>query len=168
MGFQGLQSLPVKFDPKKDWGAVRGVLTSMQQNLADMMGILTTPRQPQSLLATAASFANIIKFIKTNGDRYELMVGPTANLKDGYLIDIGDTGYWVDYIGINGILRFYWVRAVNIVGSHSRVYSDWLGPTSATTLTIAAAVAPPAFPYVGDQPVLDNTTGFLVQNTARG
>lgn len=168
MPVQGLQSLPVKFDPKKDWGTVRMVLLSMQSNIADMQGVLTTPRRPQSITATAAAFANIIRFVKTNGDRYELMMGPTANLKDAYLVDIGDTGYFVDYIGKDAITRYYWVRSVNIIGSHTRVYSEYLGPVSATTLTVAGAVAPPAFPYVGDQPVQDQTTGFLTQNTARG
>lgn len=168
MPFQGIQSLPVKFDPKKDWNTVRAVLVSMQQNLADVMGVLSAPRAIQGLTVNAASFANIVQFIKTNGDRYEVMVSATANLKDGYLIDVGDTGHWVDYTGKDGILRFYWVRAVNLLGTHTRVYSNWVGPKSATTLTVAAATAPPAFPYVGDQPVTDQTTGFLVQNTARG
>lgn len=142
----------------------RRILGDIRQNQNAQVQAQVPPRVPVGLKVTAQAFSNLVQFVRTDGDYYEVLWSNTPDISKAVLVNIGSSQHWTDNVGQSGVKRFYWVRAVRALASRQAIRSPVTASVSATTLASGTGVTPPPNPTTADQQVLDYTTGKIVPN----
>jgi hypothetical protein len=141
-----------------DWITVRRRLVEMRNELNKLSGTNIQPRAVVNLSATAKAGGVIIQFTKTDGDSYVLYRNTVPQLNKSVMIDLGNTGIYVDDIGASGEKRYYW-----IIAKRGSIQSAVAGPVSATTLALDAEITPPTPPPAVDEPVTSLISGYPME-----
>ncbi len=149
----------VPLDPQ-----LRRVLVDLREQVIQLRQRQAIPDAPTNVKATAQAFANLVQWTRSSdADYYEVLHATTPALTDPHLqtTDVGNSALWQDKIGNSGIKKFYWVRARKRTGATSLE----VGPVTATTLTSATGVTPPAPPPASNILVTDQNTGRVIAYT---
>lgn len=142
----------------------RRFLQDMREQIVQLRQRQAIPDPVTNLHATAQAFQNLVQWTRSSdADYYEVLHSLTPSLLDPHLqtTDVGNSALWTDHIGQSGVKKFYWVRARKRTGASTLE----VGPVSATTLTSATGVTPPAPPPPANILVLDRNTGRVIPYT---
>ena len=148
----------VPLDPTNS-GQLRRFLVDMREVVHSLVTPVQTAQAPSNLMPTAQAFAVLLQWTRgANAVGTEVLWNSTPTLNGAAIVDVGNSAQWTDYVGKNGITRFYWVRSYGVDNKRSIE----TGPVSATTLASGTAVAPPVPPIASQQMALDTTRGYVV------
>lgn len=142
----------------------RRILTDIRANQNAQVAAQTPPRVPVGLRVTPLPLSNLVQFVRTDGDYYEVLWSPTPDISKATLVNIGASQQWTDHVGVAAVKRYYWVRSVRALASRAAIRSPVTASVSATTLASGAVVTVPPVITTADQQVLDYTTGKIVPN----
>jgi hypothetical protein len=140
----------------------RDFFQDLRENVLRLMASQAAPRPPVGLKVIPISFGNVVQFIRTDGDFYEVLWSTTPNIQNATSVNIGTSQQWQDNVGKAAITRYYWVRAVNQISGADFIKSTEVGPVPGTTLASGTAATVPAPVAAADTLVLDQKTGTIV------
>lgn len=135
----------------KDPNELLDIIREMRQAIIDARGPLHTPGPPTNFKVTPLAGAILLQWSRgTNADGTEVHWNTKPTLNGAFTVDVAGSSQYVDYVGGNGVTRFYWIGSYDIhapAGSPST--STLVGPLSATSLASGSGATPPAPPPQG-------------------
>jgi hypothetical protein len=145
---QKIDSVPMNIDP-----ALRAFLQSIRNAVVSLQSTVVPPDPISNLKATPKAGGNIIQFTRSNGDAYILYFNTIPQLNGARRIDLGLAAEYTDEIGAEGIKRYYWIKA-----KKGQTESSFVGPVTATSLALGAAITPPDPPPATQNPIRSDET----------
>jgi hypothetical protein len=146
---------------------MRRTLSDIRENVQSLTSVQTAPRPVQGFQGQAQAFQNYIQWIKSNADFYEVYIGVNPNFEQSNLAYSGTLNKYTDNVGQSNVTKYYWVRPVNSTAAGhpgGNIAGPQSGPIKLTTLASNTGVTPLTPPVAGDQMVIDQTTGAIIQN----
>ena len=161
-----LPEVPIDFG--KNQGE-RGIVVELRQAVLDLRGPQEAPTAPTNFKATALAFAVLLQWTRgVNSDGTHVYWNTVPSLSGAVLVDVGASNQHVDFVGKDGVTRYYWVQSYD---SHSQFHANSsveVGPQAATTLAAGTGVVPPTPPPAGQQTVTNTNTGQTIDRFQPG
>lgn len=153
---RGIPEVPMDVTKPEE---MRRFLVEIRQTVVALRGTQQPPQTPTNFKATPTGFGVLLQWTPgLHADGTEVLWNSTPTLSGAVIIDAGSSTQHMDYVS-NTTQRFYWIRSYD---AHSPLRSVEAGPLAATPLAAGSSVATPTPPPIGQQTVIDSTTGHPV------
>lgn len=125
---------------------LRKLLVQMRNAILQLSGSVEPLDVPTNLQVTPVAGGNKVRFTRSNGDGYKLVISKTAAITDGYTLQLGNTTEYNDNVGAGAERRWYWVIAY----AANKPESTPVGPVSGVTLALGTSTVIPDPPPQND------------------
>lgn len=154
-----LPNLPRIEDP-----ALYDYLVQMHGIIANLHASAQAPGIPTNLTVTPIAGGNVVGFTRSNGVSFNLYAASSPNRAAAQQVNLGSANQYTDNVGSGGILRYYWVEALNQSGGSSGISTPRSGTTLALTAPATIIPPQPSFAEVFDTTVNRNVPVIPAQS----
>lgn len=147
----------------------RQFVLELRQAIIDLRGPHSAPTAPSNFKVTPLAFANLLQWTRgVNADGTHVLWNTKPTLEGAVLVDVGLSHEYRDYVGNNGVTRYYWIQSYDAQSQFHSLTSVEVGPIAGTTLAAGVGVNTPPPPPAGQQQTTNTKTGQIIDRYQPG